>query len=176
MPRRNRTSSDYDASAIWGCLGVLAGASVIGAAAVLFLAPVIFAESYITETFPQIAESLGDSLSGYLFGVYVLMLLALLILSIWIAGRVKRRKTAVQPPSNESLSERVDKKPRREPIPKSVKMYVWQRDQGRCVECGSKERLEYDHIIPVSKGGSNTDRNIQLLCERCNRSKGSSIA
>lgn len=64
---------------------------------------------------------------------------------------------------------------RREPIPKNVKMYVWQRDGGRCVECGSKERLEYDHIIPLSKGGSNTERNIQLLCERCNRSKGSSI-
>ena len=67
-------------------------------------------------------------------------------------------------------------KPRRKPIPKNVKMYVWQRDQGRCVDCGSKERLEYDHIIPVSKGESNTDRNIQLLCEHCNRSKGSSIA
>jgi hypothetical protein len=67
-------------------------------------------------------------------------------------------------------------KPRgRPPILKSVKMYVWQRDGGRCVECGSKERLEYDHIIPVSKGGSNTDRNLQLLCERCNRSKGASI-
>lgn len=63
----------------------------------------------------------------------------------------------------------------RKPIPKNVKMYVWQRDQGRCVECGSNERLEYDHIIPISKGGSNTERNIQLLCEHCNRSKGTSI-
>jgi hypothetical protein len=63
----------------------------------------------------------------------------------------------------------------RAPIPRNVKMYVWQRDNGRCVECGSKERLEYDHIIPVSKGGSNTARNLQLLCERCNRSKGASI-
>jgi 5-methylcytosine-specific restriction endonuclease McrA len=67
-------------------------------------------------------------------------------------------------------------KRRREPIPKNVKMHVWQRDGGRCVECRSKERLEYDHIIPLSKGGSNTERNIQLLCERHNRSKGSSIS
>ena len=66
-------------------------------------------------------------------------------------------------------------KRRRESIPKSVKMYVWQRDGGRCVECGSKEKLEYDHIIPFSEGGSNTDRNLQLLCEPCNRSKGSKI-
>lgn len=54
-------------------------------------------------------------------------------------------------------------------------MYVWQRDAGRCVECGSKEKLEYDHIIPLSKGGSNTERNLQLLCERCNRIKGGAI-
>jgi len=53
----------------------------------------------------------------------------------------------------------------------SVRREVWRRDQGQCVECGSKERLEYDHIIPFSKGGSNTARNIQLLCERCNRKK-----
>ncbi len=61
-------------------------------------------------------------------------------------------------------------------IPKEVKLYVWRRDQGKCCNCGSKEKLEYDHIIPVSKGGSNTERNIQLLCEKCNRSKSSKIA
>lgn len=60
-------------------------------------------------------------------------------------------------------------------IPSKVKREVWRRDQGRCVECNSKERLEYDHIIPFSKGGSNTARNIQLLCERCNRKKLDSI-
>ena len=59
---------------------------------------------------------------------------------------------------------------KRQPIPDDVKMFVWQRDGGRCVQCGSQENLEYDHIIPVSKGGSNTARNIQLLCEKCNRS------
>ncbi len=56
-------------------------------------------------------------------------------------------------------------------IPKTVQREVWRRDGGRCVECGSQERLEYDHIIPFSKGGSNTVRNIQLLCEKCNRNK-----
>ncbi|MDX9973498.1 MAG: HNH endonuclease [FCB group bacterium] len=61
----------------------------------------------------------------------------------------------------------------RQPIPKEVQLTVWQRDQGRCVECGSKEKLEFDHIIPLAKGGANTARNIQLLCEGCNRSKGS---
>ncbi len=65
---------------------------------------------------------------------------------------------------------------RRESIPDDVKIFVWRRDGGKCVRCGSKENLEFDHIIPISKGGSNTARNIQLLCERCNREKGDSIA
>ena len=56
-----------------------------------------------------------------------------------------------------------------------VKQSVWRRDNGRCVECKSNEKLEYDHIIPVSKGGSNTERNIQLLCEKCNRKKSATI-
>lgn len=60
-------------------------------------------------------------------------------------------------------------------IPKEVKVSVWRRDKGQCVQCSSKEKLEYDHIIPVSKGGSNTERNIQLLCEKCNRQKSAKI-
>jgi len=64
---------------------------------------------------------------------------------------------------------------RRESIPEEVRMFVWRRDQGRCVKCGSKENLEFDHIIPVSKGGSNTARNIQILCQKCNREKGNKI-
>jgi hypothetical protein len=63
----------------------------------------------------------------------------------------------------------------RQPIPDDVKMFVWQRDKGRCVKCGSNQNLEYDHIIPVSMGGSNTARNLQILCETCNRSKGGNL-
>lgn len=68
-----------------------------------------------------------------------------------------------------------DSEPRREQISEGVRIFVWRRDDGKCVECGSRERLEFDHIIPVSKGGSNTERNIQLLCETCNRSKSDHI-
>jgi 5-methylcytosine-specific restriction endonuclease McrA len=64
---------------------------------------------------------------------------------------------------------------KREPIPDSVRLFVWQRDKGQCVKCGSRERLEFDHIIPIIAGGSNTERNIQLLCESCNRSKGATV-
>lgn len=60
-------------------------------------------------------------------------------------------------------------------IPEEVRIAVWQRDQGQCARCHSRDRLEYDHIVPVSKGGSNTVRNVELLCEKCNREKGSQI-
>jgi hypothetical protein len=59
----------------------------------------------------------------------------------------------------------------RQVIPKEVQREVWRRDEGKCVECGNKENLEFDHIIPVTLGGSSTARNIQLLCESCNRRK-----
>ncbi|MCE9553188.1 MAG: HNH endonuclease [Planctomycetes bacterium] len=60
-------------------------------------------------------------------------------------------------------------------IPPVVKIAVWRRDEGRCTLCKSREKLEYDHIIPIAKGGSNTERNVQLLCEPCNRAKSAHI-
>jgi len=78
-------------------------------------------------------------------------------------------------PSQET-SEEADKDRPDRYIPPDVKLEVWRRDQGKCVQCGSKEKLEYDHIIPVAKGGSNTARNVQLLCEKCNREKSARIA
>ena len=65
--------------------------------------------------------------------------------------------------------------PARAAIADEVKVFVWNRDGGRCVKCGSNQRLEFDHVIPVALGGANTARNLQLLCETCNRSKGASI-
>ena len=43
-------------------------------------------------------------------------------------------------------------------IPSEVKQQVWRRDGGKCVNCGSKRHLEYDHELPVSKGGSNNSK------------------
>ena len=60
-------------------------------------------------------------------------------------------------------------------ISSDVKQTVWKRDNGRCVCCNSLINLEYDHIIPISKGGSNFENNIQILCYDCNRTKSNKI-
>jgi hypothetical protein len=61
-------------------------------------------------------------------------------------------------------------------IPTAVKVEVWKRDQGRCVECGSTENLHFDHDIPFSRGGSSiTPQNVRLLCARHNLEKSDRI-
>lgn len=128
------------------------------------------------------APSSRDLCKGYLFGNHLWTLnrdeetaseedLRLLFLNAVDIERQRferlRRKFLVV--SGEAV------RPRRETIPEYVRIFVWRRDQGKCVQCGSSERLEYDHVIPVSRGGSNTERNIQLLCEICNRKKSDTI-
>lgn len=41
----------------------------------------------------------------------------------------------------------------------------------KCLACGASEALTADHIVPLSKGGSNTIDNIQPLCWTCNNRK-----
>jgi hypothetical protein len=60
-------------------------------------------------------------------------------------------------------------------IPHEIKIAVWQRDGGKCVQCGATSYLEYDHIIPFTKGGASTVNNVQILCRRCNLQKSDRI-
>lgn len=63
--------------------------------------------------------------------------------------------------------------PTKNPLPSAwVRMYVWRRDHGRCVQCGGQERVWFDYNIPVWEGGSNTEANIRLMCERCSCDQG----
>jgi 5-methylcytosine-specific restriction endonuclease McrA len=46
------------------------------------------------------------------------------------------------------------------------------RDGERCRRCGRMDDLTIDHIIPISAGGSDDLRNLQILCRPCNSRKG----
>lgn len=55
-----------------------------------------------------------------------------------------------------------------------LRFYIMQRDGHTCQTCGAyppEARLEVDHKIPLSKGGSNDEENLWTLCFECNRGK-----
>lgn len=65
-------------------------------------------------------------------------------------------------------------------------IFIYERDEGRCNHCKSSlnvgdrgmnkdESPVLDHIIPLSKGGEHNANNVQLLCNKCNTIKGSSV-
>ena len=67
-------------------------------------------------------------------------------------------------------------------IPVWVKKGVFHRDKGRCVFCNTDltnlintfTNNNYDHIVPLDLHGANDPCNIQLTCERCNKTKSNS--
>ncbi len=61
------------------------------------------------------------------------------------------------------------------PVPDSLRYQALKASGGRCALCGvTKEMspLDVDHIIPRSRGGRTELANLQVLCMKCNRSKG----
>jgi hypothetical protein len=49
---------------------------------------------------------------------------------------------------------------------------IFNRDAFTCQYCGAVGgKLECDHIVPVSRGGSHGDENLATACFTCNRSK-----
>lgn len=52
--------------------------------------------------------------------------------------------------------------------------YGWVIDRGNYDKGRRFTPFEFDHIIPLSKGGSNDRSNLQFICGRCNKKKGTS--
>ncbi|MFL5262701.1 MAG: HNH endonuclease, partial [Anaeromyxobacteraceae bacterium] len=75
-------------------------------------------------------------------------------------GLVKKPRTSPAPPSASSRH-----------VPAAVRRAVFIRDGGCCQwpmssggVCGSRTRVELDHIVPVALGGESTVSNMRLLC------------
>jgi hypothetical protein len=82
-----------------------------------------------------------------------------------ITGAVRvAKRTAAVPTQRDSRS-----------VPPAVRAEVWRRDGGACVQCQATEYLEFDHVIPWSRGGATSVGNLQLLCRRCNLAKGARL-
>lgn len=66
-------------------------------------------------------------------------------------------------------------KQKRRAISGKTRQNVLMRDNYTCQICGATvpdgAKLEIDHIKPVSKGGTNDENNLQVLCQQCNREK-----
>lgn len=63
-------------------------------------------------------------------------------------------------------------------IPREVMLKVVRRDNHICQLCHKyvqDDEVEFDHIIPFSKGGPTTVENIRLLCRACNRKKSNAL-
>lgn len=59
-----------------------------------------------------------------------------------------------------------------------VRIRVMKRDRFTCTYCGTTgadAELEIDHIIPISKGGSNHISNLTTACRKCNQKKGNGM-
>jgi 5-methylcytosine-specific restriction endonuclease McrA len=90
-----------------------------------------------------------------------------------VVDRERRRQRKLER-AHASMHQASDS-PRRVPIPRAIRLAVWQRDGGRCLECGGDFELQFDHVIPLALGGATTAQNLQLLCAPCNREKGASL-
>ena len=90
-------------------------------------------------------------------------------------GKRKVFKFSLKPVEKKSFGRIIDL-PHNRLIPTPVKVEVWRRDRGHCVQCGSTKNLHFDHDIPFSKGGiSLTAANVRLLCAKHNLEKSDKI-
>ena len=63
-------------------------------------------------------------------------------------------------------------------LPRDIMLKVVRRDNHICQKCFKyvpDNEIEFDHIIPFSKGGPTTVDNLRLLCRECNRKKKDSL-
>ena len=77
-----------------------------------------------------------------------------------------------------ALARSAPKRRRRQILRATIRWRILERDRFRCRTCGRGPRsrsavtLHVDHIIPVSRGGTNDPSNLRTLCSECNIGRG----
>jgi hypothetical protein len=90
----------------------------------------------------------------------------------------KEQQPICESGSDKKASRGLAKGNRRKTLSLKTRRIILERDKYRCVDCGRSPQndpscvLHIDHRIPISKGGSNNEDNLQTLCDWCNLGKG----
>jgi hypothetical protein len=100
----------------------------------------------------------------------------------WRKALLAARRLSERDDVKESERTHLPEPPRSEPrtprtnVSVRTRFLVFQRDLYKCRICNnSGVKLELDHVVPVSRGGSNELDNLQTLCVACNRGKQDSL-
>lgn len=92
-----------------------------------------------------------------------------------VVEKARRRAQRLERAHHALKTENQPREMRRGPIPRELRRAVWERDGGACVDCGSTFDLQWDHVIPFSKGGATNEANICVRCSACNLAKSDEI-
>src|SRR5574341_2163484 len=91
-------------------------------------------------------------------------------LDLVIERAAKRKGICARPKGEKPATPATDESDSRH-VPAHVKREVWVRDGGVCQwpldgggVCGSSHRVQYDHVVPVARGGESTVDGLRLLC------------
>lgn len=86
-----------------------------------------------------------------------------------------RCKKLVKEEERQTKANKVPDKFYRSQYWKTLRQMILVRDEYLCQICKSKNKFtvatEVDHIIPLSKGGTNSPKNLQAVCKKCHSRK-----
>lgn len=107
-------------------------------------------------------SSIATWIASTSFQILSVVAVLLADVSIWVLLLTRTNERRIRP------TERVS-------WPKGLKRRLMRRQDNTCVYCAHRRiatSMDIDHIIPVVRGGSNDENNLQVICRRCNQRKG----
>jgi 5-methylcytosine-specific restriction endonuclease McrA len=87
------------------------------------------------------------------------------------AGHIEIAPQQKPPVEERRAPEPVEQGLHRKGVPRGTERRVFERAQWRCEACRSRNALQLDHKIPRCHGGTDQERNLQLLCRACHTLK-----